>query len=146
MCIRDRYSFDIQPEAIERTQTRLDAAKITNVTLLQQSHENLTQHLDQADVSKVSAVMFNLGYLPGGSKAITTTPESTRNAIVNAAKLIQPGGVISILVYVGHDGGREEAEVVVSVLNELAEGPFEVSKHKAPVDRPVAPILYLLRK
>jgi hypothetical protein len=61
---------------------------------------------------KVRAVMFNLGYLPGGDKQRTTAIVTTLAALEQAREMLAPGGVISVLAYTGHPGGREEAEAV----------------------------------
>ena len=66
------------------------------------------------------AAVFNLGYLPGGDKSIATCPKTTAVAIREAAKLLGCGGVITVLAYVGHDGGAEEASAVENVLAQLA--------------------------
>lgn len=50
-------------------------------------------------------VAFNLGYLPGGNKAITTKSETTLQALEAASRILKPGGLISLVVYVGHPGG-----------------------------------------
>ena len=137
------YAFDIQPDAIVRTSVRLRDANVANVTLLQHPHERMAELINANDHGKIAAVMFNLGYLPGGDKTITTRPESTREAIRAATQMLKPGGVITILVYIGHAGGQDEAQVVDSVLKELSSDQFEVRQHRAAVDRPVAPILYV---
>lgn len=51
-------------------------------------------------------VAFNLGYLPGGDKEIKTRSETTLMALEAAKRILIPGGLISIVVYVGHPGGR----------------------------------------
>jgi glycine oxidase len=139
------YAFDIQSDAIARTSVRLTDANVSNVTLLHQPHERMADLIDIRDHGRISAVMFNLGYLPGGNKAITTRPESTGEAILAASRLLKPGGVITILVYTGHEGGRDEARLVDSVLNELHSNQFEVCQHRAPANRPVAPILHVCK-
>ncbi|KAJ6917713.1 hypothetical protein NC652_019901 [Populus alba x Populus x berolinensis] len=55
--------------------------------------------------SPVRLVAFNLGYLPGGDKTITTVSETTQLALEAAKKILIPGGLISLVVYVGHPGG-----------------------------------------
>lgn len=50
-------------------------------------------------------VAFNLGFLPGGDKEIITKPETTLPALEAAKKILMPGGLISLVVYVGHPGG-----------------------------------------
>lgn len=50
-------------------------------------------------------VAFNLGYLPGGDKGIITRSETTLLALEAAKRILMPGGLISLVVYVGHPGG-----------------------------------------
>lgn len=54
----------------------------------------------------VRLVAFNLGYLPGGDKKIITRSETTVLALEAAKRILAPGGLISIVTYVGHPGGR----------------------------------------
>lgn len=51
-------------------------------------------------------VAFNLGYLPGGDKTIITESQTTAEAFNVAMEILMPGGLISLVVYVGHPGGR----------------------------------------
>ena len=51
-------------------------------------------------------VAFNLGYLPGGDKTIITVPKTTELALQAASSIVSSGGLISVLVYIGHPGGR----------------------------------------
>nr|CAB3464757.1 unnamed protein product [Digitaria exilis] len=54
----------------------------------------------------VRLVAFNLGYLPGGDKTLITVPRTTELALEAASRILSSGGLISILVYIGHEGGR----------------------------------------
>lgn len=51
-------------------------------------------------------VAFNLGYLPGGDKKIKTESDTTLLALEAAKRIIARGGLISLLAYLGHSGGR----------------------------------------
>lgn len=53
----------------------------------------------------IRLVAFNLGYLPGGDKTIITQSETTLKALEVAKSIMVPGGLISLVVYVGHPGG-----------------------------------------
>lgn len=50
-------------------------------------------------------IAFNLGYLPGGDKTLITEPQITLEALNVAKDILMPGGLISLVVYVGHPGG-----------------------------------------
>ena len=53
----------------------------------------------------IRLVSFNLGYLPGGDKTIITESGTTLKALEVAKDILLPGGLISLVVYVGHPGG-----------------------------------------
>lgn len=105
------WAFDIQSEAVEETGRKLAAAVLSErVTLVKQGHENLRKHVG----STVKAVLFNLGYLPGGSRDIITAPDTTVSALEQAFELLEPGGFILVAIYPGHNGGVEEQSAVES--------------------------------
>ena len=56
----------------------------------------------------MKAIVFNLGYLPGGDKKTVTRTECTLAALEQAAALIAPNGLLSVMCYPGHEGGKEE--------------------------------------
>jgi hypothetical protein len=70
--------------------------------------------------------MFNLGYLPGGDKTVTTDPDSTVLALGRSAEVLRPGGIVSIVVYRGHPGAVDEAEAVEEWLDGLDPNQFSV--------------------
>lgn len=45
---------------------------------------------------------YNLGWLPGGDKSITTKLEDTLQSIEAAKRLVKHGGMISVMLYRGH--------------------------------------------
>ncbi|MEI6205308.1 MAG: class I SAM-dependent methyltransferase [Desulfuromonadales bacterium] len=103
------YGFDIQEQAIRETSRRLAEAGLAGrVTLLQIGHEKMEQLVR----SPVKAVLFNLGYLPGSDHMIMTRPDTTRIAMNHSLKLLEPGGIVLITVYPGHDGGTDEQHAV----------------------------------
>jgi hypothetical protein len=51
-------------------------------------------------------VTFNLGYLPGGDHSVTTNVDTTIQALQASSNVLQSGGLISVVAYVGHPGGR----------------------------------------
>jgi 16S rRNA C1402 N4-methylase RsmH len=107
------FGFDIQETALDRTRERLrktDGA--APVELFHAGHEQMRDRLPEGVCGGVSAVMFNLGYLPGSESACITQPDTTRAALQAAAEVLRPGGVITVVVYTGHAGGEEEAEAV----------------------------------
>ncbi|XP_020238021.1 uncharacterized protein LOC109817218 [Cajanus cajan] len=91
-------------------------------------------------------VAFNLGYLPGGDKEIITRSETTLLALEAAERVLMPGGLISIVVYVGHPGGREEIEAVESFAARLCVENWICCKIQM-LNRPFAQIpIFLYRR
>jgi len=129
--------FDIQSEAIESTRQKLQEPPAEHVTLHHLGHEKMASMVE----SQVQAVMFNLGYLPGGDKQLTTQPETTIVALQTATKLLAPGGLITIVVYTGHPGGHEEADAVHALCCELDNKQFPTTIHKSSSGNPTAPFL-----
>lgn len=109
------YSFDIQPSALEQTAALLkENGLLERVQLIRAGHENMEKYIKEV----LRAVIFNLGYLPGGDHATTTRPETTIKAVEAALRKLEPGGRISIVTYTGHTGAVEESRA----LEELAAG------------------------
>ncbi len=107
------YGFDIQQQALDSAYQRLQqAGQAAQVALFHAGHETMSLLLPESMQGGVRAVMFNLGYLPGGDKQRTTGASTTLAALQAAVSLLAPGGVISLLAYTGHPGGRDEAELV----------------------------------
>ncbi|MGZ9583498.1 class I SAM-dependent methyltransferase [Paenibacillus marinisediminis] len=111
-------AFDIQAQAAELTRRRLidalgpDAA--ARVDLRIASHAAMQEALPPAWRGQTAAVMFNLGYLPvaEADKAVMTEPSTTLEALEGALALLRPGGVLSVVLYPGHEGGDREAAAV----------------------------------
>ncbi len=111
--VRHVYAFDVQQQALSNTRARLAESGLeAQVSLIHGGHEELAQHLPPECHKRIGAIMFNLGYLPGADKSLTTQTESTLAALEQAVTLLRPGGVITVLGYTGHPGGKEEAAAV----------------------------------
>ncbi len=98
--------FEIQAEALAATRTR--TAPFPQVHLHHLGHE----WMGQVVAEPVEAVVFNLGYLPGGDKHLVTRPETTLAALDTALALLAPTGLLSVVVYPGHPEGITETEAV----------------------------------
>ncbi|GLC45116.1 hypothetical protein PLESTB_001470000 [Pleodorina starrii] len=140
------HGFDIQDAAIVATRERLEShlsagGRLPALSLHRACHSRL-QELCGSGVARV--VAFNLGYLPGAAdKRLITTTQSTLAAVEAALEVVMPGGVISILAYVGHPGGQEEYDAVRQLVSELSPS-YWVSSETRLLNRPTAPILILL--
>lgn len=120
------FGFDVQGEAIEQTRSRLASKDLgASVELVQAGHENMERHLPDAIMGTVGGVTFNLGYLPGSDSELTTTPDTTIPALNAALRLLRPGGVVTIVIYTGHQGGTREAEAVDDWAAKLPQQRFQ---------------------
>ncbi len=77
----------------------------------------------------VAAAIFNLGYLPGSNHDIITRPHTTIQAIENILKLLKVGGLIVLVIYHGHPGGKEERDKVIDYVSQLPQKYVHVLKY-----------------
>jgi tRNA A58 N-methylase Trm61 len=125
------FGFDVQAEAIEQTGARLASKDVqAEVDLMQVGHEEMDRRLPGGVVGEVGAVMFNLGYLPGSASDLTTTPDTTLPALEAAVRLLRPGGVVTVVVYTGHEGGTEEAKAVDAWAADLSQAHFHALSYR----------------
>jgi hypothetical protein len=118
-------AFDIQAAALERTRNRLAAAGLADsCTLHLASHDRLTEFVTPG----IRAIMFNLGYLPGGDHQIGTRTTTTLAALDQAQQLLLVGGIITIGIYYGGDSGYEERDAVLDYLRGIDVHAFAVQK------------------
>jgi len=130
------YAFDVQEEALHATKERLQHAQCDGwVQLVQTGHEHLLEHLQAEHYGQVRAVMFNLGYLPGGDKSNTTEASSTLAALDQALDLLAPDGLLSLVVYPGHEAGKQEAEAIQERLNHLENRDILECRHSNRSDK-----------
>ncbi len=115
------WAFDLQEQALANTRLLLDEAGcLAQTELVAAGHERLAEFVGEP----LKAVIFNLGYLPGGDKNFVTRPEQTLAALDRAAHLLLPGGIITVCVYTGHPGGAAEGEAVEQWAAGLAPAEF----------------------
>ncbi|MDO5483900.1 MAG: class I SAM-dependent methyltransferase [Desulfovibrionaceae bacterium] len=107
--------FDVQEAALAATRARLEAAGLAGqARLFLRGHEALGEVLAaialETPERRLACVCFNLGWLPGGDKRLTTRAPQSGQALEAALTALAPQGVISLHCYTGHDGGQEEAD------------------------------------
>ena len=122
------HAFDVQEEAIRSTRERLEAAGLftSAIHLHPASHDRLAELVS----GPVKAIVFNLGYLPGGDKKTVTRTGSTLAALEQAAALAAPNGRLSVMCYPGHEGGDTEAEAVEAFLSRLPHHSWRTGKYQ----------------
>lgn len=118
------YAFDIQKESIELTCSLLEANKITNSVVINESHEKM----DEFVPCGISSAMFNLGFLPGTDHNVQTKGETTVIAIGKAMHLLKKGGIITIVIYHGGDTGFAERDMVLEFCGRINQKEFTVMK------------------
>jgi len=122
------YSFDLQPSALLTTEKRLkDEGLLHRVRLIQDNHDQLSSYLAADSISSIRCAMFNLGYLPGSDKTIQTELGATIEALNSVITLLKKPGVISVIAYTGHPGGRQEAEAVKEWACQLSKSDYHVT-------------------
>lgn len=135
-------AFDIQQAALEATAVRL--GKLTErANLILDSHANVDQYVNQP----IGGAMFNLGYLPySDDKSIITKPDSTIEAIHKLLGMLKKGGIITISVYDGHDGGKEERDALLAYVKTLHQADVHVIRYELLNQRNNPPFLVALEK
>jgi len=136
------YSFDIQSYAVDKFKKVLDEKNIRNVILINDGHENILKYINEP----IKVVMFNLGYLPGGDQSIITKPDTTLKALEDSLKILKPGGIVTIVVYTGHVGGKEEEVALKNYIKSLDPKVFSVMQIKFVNRDEKAPYLIVIEK
>ena len=134
-------AFDIQEQALKNTEDRLAREGLEkSCTLFMESHEYMSRY---AREGSVSCIVFNLGYLPGGSHGIATKAGTTVRAIKEGLRLLKKKGLLTLCIYSGGDSGFEEKETVLSFLKKLNPREFLVIQAEY-INRPGHPPIPVL--
>lgn len=120
------YAFDIQPAALKATGALLEEHGVGNVTLIQASHDRFREHVG----GQIDGGLFNLGFLPGGDRSLTTRRSSTIPAVFGALEALKTGGALGVAVYPGHEEGRLEGEELQRRLSEIPKDRFDIFLYK----------------
>ncbi|MCC5831867.1 MAG: class I SAM-dependent methyltransferase [Chlamydiales bacterium] len=124
-------AYDIQKEAIEATR-----AKAPKATYRLQSHASFVE-------TEAALIIYNLGYLPGGNKDLTTMCESTLKSVRNALEIATKA--VSITCYPGHPEGEREEAALVELACSLDPRKWTVCYHSW-LNREKAPsLIWLVR-
>jgi hypothetical protein len=117
------FGLDLQPEAIAKTRHQTKGSP--NVSLFNLSHPHLPPL-----PSPPHLAVYNLGYLPGGNKQITTKTDSTLQSLKKVQSVLSENGAISITCYPGHPEGFLEEEGVAFWAKELSSKEWDVSQYR----------------
>ena len=135
------YAFDIQENALKNTAARLSAAGLHNAVLIHDSHANCEKYIHEP----LDGGMFNLGYLPGGDKRITTLRATTMPAVEAAIDLLAPDGIVCIAVYPGHAEGEAEGKMLAEYLSGLPRWQLCATQIKI-LNSPTSPYFIIVEK
>ena len=137
------YAFDVQKEAVDATLLRvLDHAYEDRVRVLNRGHEEVDQFIDK----EIGAAIFNLGYLPGSDHSVVTKPNTTLEAVRKMLNMLKVGGMIVLVVYHGHEGGKEERDEVIHFVSQLPQKYVHVLRYEFINQKNDPPFIIALEK
>ncbi|MDO5686161.1 MAG: class I SAM-dependent methyltransferase [Neisseria sp.] len=137
------WAFDVQAEALAETQRKLKAACISErVRLIHDGHE----HLDRYITQPLSAAVFNLGYLPHGDKHVATAADTTLIALQKSLKWLQKDGILTVVLYGGHEAGQVECAIVETWAQQLPQAEVDVLRYRFANRPQSAPYALIFRK
>ena len=92
-------------------------------------------------------IVFNLGYLPGGDKEVSTSSGTTLEALCAALELLAVDGLLCVTMYQGHEAGYLERLKVLEWAGSLDKGVYHCV-HTSMVNQPNRPpeILWITKK
>lgn len=73
-----------------------------------------------------AAILFNLGYLPGGDHSVATRKETTLEALEKGVKILKKQGILCVCIYSGGDTGFEEKDAVMEWVKHLPAKEYDV--------------------
>jgi transcriptional regulator with XRE-family HTH domain len=92
-----------------------------NISIITDSHSNLDKYIN----NNIDLALFNLGFLPGSDKKISTNSYSTIIAIEKAYSLLNKDGIIIIIGYSRHPGGQKE---IIDIENYFLDNNYKYTK------------------
>ncbi len=139
-------ALDIQEEAIESTEMELKARGLREqVELRQADHSNLLKLVD-SEKMRPKAIVFNLGYLPGGDKSIVTEVTNTLPALEDSLELLGNGGVLVVTAYPGHQEGLKERQEIEAWAEKLDYKEYLVGHYRFINQEENPPEVFVIQK
>lgn len=134
------YAFDIQAEALKRTEALLKDHR-DPVKLILDNHI----HMDHYIQKKLDAAVFNFGYLPNSDQSVTTDADNSLSAVQKAFQLCRRHALLVLVCYPGHKEGAKEAAAITAWCESLSNKTARMMKI-AMVNKPQAPFLFAVEK
>lgn len=134
------YAFDLQESAMVSTAGNLAREGCpANYKLICASHHRVKEFVHEP----VKIGMFNLGYLPGGDKRITTLRETTLAAVKAAIELMDNDAALLIAVYPGHEEGEIEGKLLEELFTTYSRYKYCIGKFRL-CNSPTSPYFFII--
>ena len=114
-----------------------------NVEVILDSHENFETYIKEENVD---CIVYNLGYLPGNNKEVTTVAHSTLKSIEIGLDLLGDNGLMIIALYSGHKEGKIEKDAVLEFTSKLPKNKYGVLHTEFTNRAKSAPSLVVIEK
>lgn len=142
------YAFDLQKEACDVTSNLIeDIISERDFTpkysVINESHDRMGEYIEK---NTVDLIVFNLGYLPGGDKTVTTQIDSTLRGIEISKLLLKSGGLLLVHCYPGHPNGAVEKEGLKKYFENLPQSIYDVALISFVNQKGNPPVLWVLEK
>lgn len=135
------YGFDIQSSALTRTRERLGETS-TSLRLFQDTHASCADYLKEP----VDLAVYNLGYLPGADKSITTDGESVIKSFESLWPFLKTGAFVLFTLYPGHEPGRCEEKILTDYFEKTDQKRISVMRVQGINQKNNPPYVLLVRK
>ena len=136
-------AFDVQEQALTETRALLEREGV-----LSRAGLHLLGHERMADVVSpgIRLAAFNLGWLPGSDKSLTTRTDTTLPALKAALGLLSPEGLAVICCYPGHAEGQRELDALTEFAKALPPQRFTALRQDFINAGPGAPVALIIQK
>lgn len=132
------YAFDIQKIACDKYKKN----QKKNVVVINDSHHKFLEYINE----EVDCIIYNLGFLPGGDKTITTCHKFSIDSIMIGIDILKSGGLMLITSYRGHEEGMSEYECIQELLSTLPKNKYAIMKHEIINRSNKSPVLFVVEK
>lgn len=144
------YALDVQDKALEKTsellaENGIEDPESKNIHLVKDSHVNLAKYVEAA-CRQPSAIVFNLGFMPGQDKSILTSIDTTMQAVEAALDNIMEDGIVSVVTYCGHPEGREEHDKLIEYFTALPSKRYHVAFFDMINQKKTAPSVFFVTR
>ena len=140
------FAFDIQENALHNAKKMIMESGLDgeNITFFHACHSRFLEHLSAEEVERVKAVIFNLGYLPGGDKTICTHENTTILALVQLLECLSAGALLVLVCYPGHPEGERECGHVLDFVRNIAPQRAKVVRYENINSKNPAPFVLVI--